>query len=81
MELIKFLKEKESKLFYHEMIDHFTLEDINFRDKLQLEIKQLKEDLLTYRKSLDELRDVAKNEETKKICSETIAEIDLALEN
>ena len=80
MKLIEELKHQEERLFHHEMIDHFSLGDIKFRDNLQSEIRRIKEDLLSYRKLLDELRDNAESEETKKICDEEIAEIDLALE-
>lgn len=36
------LEEREHDLWMHNMIDHFTLEDIKFRDKLQNEISDIR---------------------------------------
>lgn len=44
-EIKKQIEELEDKLWLHNMIDHFTLEDIRIRDDLSNEISRLRSEL------------------------------------
>lgn len=75
MELLNLLNKKQEQLFYHNMIDHFQLEDIAYRDRLQKTIHDIKWTLDMYKEFLEVLKNQIKDKEVKEAIEKDIANI------
>ena len=75
MELLSLLNKKQEQLFYHNMIDHFQLEDIAHRDRLQKTIHDIKWTLDMYKEFLEVLKNQINDKEVKEAIEKDIANI------
>lgn len=75
MELLNLLNKKQEQLFYHNMIDHFQLEDIAYRDRLQNTIHDIKWTLDMYKEFLEVLKNQIKDKDIKEAIEKDIANI------